>query len=207
MITVNHCRMIVFLLTVFFSCGFLSTPMMPDKAHSSISKVAAARCDQKLNELEEFAANHRVETNKTTRFSEEEVNSYISLDLSSQFHPSLKSLVLKFDEDMLQGIAAVDFDQLRSSSAQLLTKLVSTMFSGTHTITVRGQLLSKNGKAHYQVEKAYFDDKEVPKALVEQIIATVGKRQNPPFNPLQPSELPYEIRRAVVHPGQIVVYQ
>ena len=135
------------------------------------------------------------------------MNSYISLDLSSQFHPSLKSLVLKFDENELQGVAAVDFDQLGASSSGLLAKLISAMFSGTHTLIVRGQLISKSGMAHLQLEQAYFDGKELPRALVEEIIATVGQRQNPPFDPLQPSEMPYDIERVVVHSGHIVVYQ
>jgi hypothetical protein len=76
-----------------------------------------------------------------------------------------------------------------------------------HKLTARGQLLSGNGKASFRLEQARFDNSTLPKALVEEIITAVGRKQNPPFDPLQPSQLFYDIDKVDVHPGHILVYQ
>jgi len=57
------------------------------------------------------------------------------------------------------------------------------------------------------LHQARFDGTTLPKYLVEQIITAVGRKQNPPFDPLKPSELFYEIEKAEVHKGCVIVYQ
>jgi hypothetical protein len=85
--------------------------------------------------------------------------------------------------------------------------LMSLMFSGTHTLSASGQLQSKDGNARFYLEQARFDNSTLPRSLVEEIISAVGKKQNPPFDPLQPSRMPYKIERVDVHRGYIIVYQ
>ncbi len=135
------------------------------------------------------------------------MNSYFALILSSKYHPCLKMLSFKLEEDKLQAVAAIDFDRLGRTSGRLLPKLLSFMLSGVHTLTARGQLVSGNGKASFRLEEARFDNTTLPKALVEEIITAVGRKQNPPFDPLEPSELFYGIQKVDVHSGYIVVHQ
>ena len=87
------------------------------------------------------------------------------------------------EKNELQAVASIDFDSL-SSSGKPLSKLIGLMFSGTHTLTVKGQLISKGGKANFSSDQARFDDTTLPRYLVEQIITAVGRKQNPPFDPL-----------------------
>jgi len=174
---------------------------------SAITRAAADRCASKLKSLEDFEAHRKTGQKQTTRFSEDEVNSYLALDLKAKYHPSLKSLTFTFEEDRLQCVAAIDFDRLGATSTRLLPKLVGFMFSGVHMLTARGQLVSGDGKAHFRLEQARFDNSTLPRALVEEIITAVGRKQNPPFDPLQPSELFYAIEKADVHAGYILVYQ
>jgi hypothetical protein len=178
-----------------------------EAAKTAITRTAADRCNSKLKNLENFAAHRKAGQKQETRFSEDEVNSYLALELKPKYHPCLKSLTLTFEEDRLQGIAAIDFDRLGSTSTRLLPKLLSFMLSGVHTMTLRGQLVSGQGKAWFRLEHARFDSSTLPRALVEEIISAVGRKQNPPFDPLQPSKLFDEIDRAEVHLGYILVYQ
>jgi len=178
-----------------------------EPASTAITRAAANRCDSKLDALEKFADHRKAWQKQTTQFSEDEVNSYLALDLSSKYQPSLKDLAVTFEEDRLQGIADIDFDRLGAASGKMLPKLISFMFSGVHKLTARGQLLSGNGKASFRLEQARFDNTTLPNALVEEIITAVGRKQNPPFDPLQPSQLFYDIDRVDVHPGYILVYQ
>ena len=86
-----------------------------------------------------------------------------------------------------------------------MPKLISLMFSGVHTLAADGQLVTKDGKAHFKLDAGPFRWQRLPKPLVEGIISAVGRKQNPPFDPLQPSEMPYEINKVDVHPGYIIV--
>ncbi len=172
---------------------------------SAISKAAADQCNAKLKSLDDFSVKQTAGQKQTTRFTEDEVNSYLALDV--KYHPCLKSLLMTFEENKMRAVAAIDFDRLGTTSSKFLPKLMSFMFSGTHTLTASGQLLSKNGYASFHLDQARFDDSTLPRSLVEEIISAVGKKQNPPFDPLQPSPLPYKIERVDVHPRYIIVYQ
>ncbi len=177
------------------------------ESNSGISRVAADRCSEKFKKIEDFAALKKPGRNKTTRISQEEINSYLALDLKSKYHPSLKSFSAAFEEEKLQGFASIDFDRLGGPSSGSLQKMIGVLFSGTHTLRFRGRLIAQDGKAHFELEQAYFDDGELPRFLVEEIISAVGRRQNPPFDPLKPSKMPYEIERVDVRPGYVVIHQ
>jgi hypothetical protein len=171
------------------------------------SKAAAAECRSKLSKLEAFPGKHISGETQTTKLSENEINSYLALDLGTRYHPCLKSLVMGFEENRLKATATIDFDLLGMASSKLLPKLISLLFSGVHTIATDGQLVTNDGKAHFKMNQALFDGSALPKPLIEGIISAVGRKQNPPFDPLQPSEMPYEINKVDVHPGYIIVYQ
>jgi hypothetical protein len=81
------------------------------------------------------------------------------------------------------------------------------MISGVHKITAEGTLIAQNGKARFRLHEARFDENTLPNFLVEPIISAVGRRQTPPFDPLEPSEMPYHIDKVDLHHGYIVVYQ
>jgi len=171
------------------------------------SKTAAAECHSKLNKMEAFPGKRKSGETQTTKLSDNEINSYLALDLRTRYHPSLKSLVMVFEENRLRATATIDFDLLGMTSSKLLPKLISLMFSGVHTIAADGQLVTNAGKAHFKMNQALFDGSALPKPLIEGIISAVGRKQNPPFDPLQPSEMPYEITKVDVHPGYIIVFQ
>ncbi|MBZ5497267.1 MAG: hypothetical protein LAP85_12765 [Acidobacteriia bacterium] len=176
-------------------------------ADPGISKAAADSCNAKISRLEAFDAAHDPVKKQTTRLSETEMNSYLAFVLSPHYNACLKSIRLKFEEGHLQGVAAVDFDRLQLNPTQLLTSLLRKMLTGVHTLTVRGILVSGTGKANFRLEEARFDSMTLPNLLVAEIITTVGRKQNPPFDPMQPSTLPYRIQKVDVHAGYIVVYQ
>ncbi len=172
-----------------------------------ISRKASESGARKVKRLQDFAARKQPRSNLVTRFSEEEINSFLAYDLSPKYHPCLKSLILRIEPTELQGVSVLDFDQLGMTSKRFFTKLIAGMFRGTHTLSMQGRVIAQDGKAHFELESAAFDDTGLPNVLVEEIISTVGKRQKPPFDPLQPSEMPYAIQRVDFHKGYMIVYQ
>jgi len=180
------------------------------KAAGGISKAAAASCALKVQRLEDYAATPipAVSVGKqTTRLTEDELNSYLELDLRPEYHPSLKSLRVRFMEARLQGSASIDFDLVELKDASLLTSLLRKMLAGVHSLVVLGGLVSGDGKAHFRLEEARFDGISLPNLLVAEIITAVCRKQNPPFDPMKPSALPYRIQKVELHAGYIVVYQ
>jgi hypothetical protein len=197
------CSRVALLIVFLALCCGIASP-----AASQITRAAADRCAAKVKSLEDFDTHHKPGQKQTTRFTQEEVNSYFALELSSKYHPSLKSVSFTFEENnRLQSVATIDFDKLGATSNKILPKLLSFVLSGVHTLTARGELVSGNGKAHFRLEEARFDTTTLPRALVEEIITAVGRKQNPPFDPLQPSELFSGIQKVDVHSGYILVYQ
>ncbi len=176
-------------------------------SNRGISRKASESGARKVKRLHDFAARKPPRGNLTTRFSEEEINSFLAYDLSPKYHPCLKSLILSVEPTELQGVSVLDFDQLGMTSKRFFTRLIAGMFRGTHTLSMQGRVIAVDGKAHFELESAVFDDTSLPNVLVEEIISTVGKRQKPPFDPLQPSEMPYAIQRVDFHKGYMIVYQ
>ena len=180
----------------------------PSLPRIKISKKAAESCSKKVISLQDYAAKtESSQRRRNTRFSEEEINSYLALELSPKYHSSLKSILISLEEGRLQGKATIDFDQLAMSSGKVVTKIIARLFSGVHDLTLRGKLVSGDGKANLQLEEARFDEGVLPNVLVEEIITAVGRKQKPPFDPMQPSQMPYRIERVELHRGYIVVCQ
>jgi hypothetical protein len=174
---------------------------------SSPSESAAKRYRQKLKQIEDFDAQKSTDTSQTIQFSEVEFNSYILLDAASKYRSCLKSFKLDFMEDVLGGTALVDFDCLKETSSKPLPPLIARLFTGTHTITVRGTLATEDWKGSIRLLEAGLDDNTLPNILVEELISAICERQEPPFDPLQPTPLPHGIRKVTVRPGRVTVYQ
>ena len=173
----------------------------------AISKAAAKNCAAKVKKLEEFSKRPSSGKSQITQFSEEEINSYLDLDLSSKFSPSVKSLVIRLEEDGLRGNAMIDFDRLEIKSTEIATQLFAFMLSGVHELMARGKFPVKNGKGNFQLEEAQYDGIRLPITLVKEIITIIGRKQKPPFDPMSPSEMIYRIQRIDLHQGYLIVYQ
>jgi hypothetical protein len=181
------------LLGIFFAPDSAANQTESVFSASAVSSTAAERCRLKLIRLESVAALDSTDRRQTTKFSEEEVNSYLAEDLSPQYHPCLKTIMTMFKEGRIRIVAEIDFDRLDVTSTDVFSKMIKLLFSGKHTITAQGKLQSGN--------------KALPNFLVEEILTAVGQKQNPPFDPMHPSEMPYKIDKVDVHPGYIIVYQ
>ena len=178
-----------------------------DTPNPPISKTASDSCNVKVKRLEAYAAITEPGKGQATQFSETEINSFLAYELREKYHPCLKSLVVKLDEANLKGVATIDFDVLGMSSKSVLSKFIAKLFAGVHNLTVKGKLLAREGKGSFQLDEAQFDNTTLPNFIVEEIITAVGRKQKPPIDPMQPSQLPYKIDHVDLHQGNILVHQ
>ncbi len=198
------------LLLCLLACGAakdVRSVQSADQLAPGISKAAADSCARKVKALEAFAETPEKHGAKKTRFTQSEINSFLALDLKSKYHPSLQKLEFTFDEDKLSAVASVDFDNLSMNSTKVFTRLVAKLFSGVHNLCMSGKLAARDGKANFVLDEARFDSNVLPNFLVEEIISAVGRKQKPPFDPMQPSKMPYAVDRVEVHRDYILVYQ
>jgi hypothetical protein len=176
-------------------------------ASAGISRAAAESCDAKVKKMETRAGDHGRGRKLETRLSETELNSYLAICLSPNYHPCLRGILVKLDEGRLQAVASIDFDRLQLNSTQLINGLLKKMLTGVHKLTIRGGLISNTGTASFRLDEAQFDSITLPNLLISEIISAVGRKQNPPLDPMQPSALPYLIQKVDVHSGYILVQQ
>ena len=174
---------------------------------AGITKAAAASCDAKVKRMETRAAARGHGGKLETRLSETELNSYLAICLSPNYHPCLQSIVLKLNEGNLRAVASINFDHLQLNSTQLINGLLKKMLTGVHKLTVKGGLISDSGTASFRLDEAQFDSITLPNLLISEIISAVGRNQNPPFDPMQRSALPFLIQKVDVHSGYILVEQ
>jgi hypothetical protein len=197
--------LLVLLMTELPAYGLIQK--QSDETSAKISKAAAASCDAKVKMMETHAGDQGRGRKLETRISETELNSYLAISLSPNYHPCLRSILLKLDEGRLQAVASIDFDRLQLNSTQLINGFLKAMLTGVHKLTIRGGLISNMSTASFRLDGAQFDSISFPNILVSEIISVVGRKQNPPFDPMQPSALPYLIQRVDVHLGYILVEQ
>ncbi|MBN2338157.1 MAG: hypothetical protein JXP48_06415 [Acidobacteria bacterium] len=176
-------------------------------AEPAPSRAAAERCTEKIKEMERFIPEKASGKSLSTPFTEEEINSYLQLVLKPRYHPSLRTLQVRLGQDRLHTRAVIDFDRLRTSTTGVFRSLLALMFSGTRTLDADGKLHTGDGRGRYELEQARFDGRTLPNGLVNEIIAAVGMRQTPPFNPTESSTLPYGIERVDLEPGRLVAHQ
>jgi hypothetical protein len=198
---------LVFTALLMFLQGAVGANSMIGRNSLAISKAASAKCATKLKEVEEFKNNTGSPKKKTTQFSEDEINSYIMLELRQNFSRSLKELQMQFNVDSIQIAADIDFDAFGDKSVGLPEKLLAAAMSGIHTLTAAGQLHANDGEVYFELSEVQIDEHIVPKFLAEEIISGVARRQKPPFDPLQPSQMPYHIKSVEVRKGMIIIYQ
>ena len=182
-------------------------PAHSDNRAPTLKERAAERCAQKLKKIEDFPEQVESDGELTTLITEEEINAYLDLNLHSKYQPCLKNMRLTLKEDILEGLASVDFDCLEEKSSGAYPGYIALLFSGTHVITSRGRVISDGGEGRLELEQAMFDGNRLPNFLVEEVVEAVCEARELPFNPLQPSRLPHAIKRITVHPGYLKVFQ
>jgi hypothetical protein len=185
-----------------------ASPLSPlNTRYACATETASGECSRKLAAIEDFAQEHEPSKEKTTRFTEEEINACLSPDAESQYKSCIKNFRVSLQENSVEGVASVDFNCLKQTSVEFLHEPISGLFSGTHVLTARGTIISADGEGSFELEEIRFDGVPLPGFLVEQAITAVCMRQDPPFDPLKSSALPYGIRKVIIHRGYLLVFQ
>ena len=169
-------------------------------ARSTVSTAAADSAEQKLNQILVDSPNLPA----TTRFTEDEVNSY--LYYNTQLPRGVSKLNVSFLPGTVSGSAEVNFDSLTASSpADESPSMLGYLLRGSHTIASEGSLSAANGVARFELRSASIDDIPLPRPLVDFLIDSYLKRRFPGLDIDSPFRLPPTVDSVRIGQGNVDV--
>ncbi|TDI10090.1 MAG: hypothetical protein E2P08_02385 [Acidobacteria bacterium] len=157
--------------------------------------------------LEELRENDEQGTvpNKTYQVTEEELNAYLSAQLHQQHQKAVESIVLLLKEGTFLTRVEVNVDELQFPVDDVMTGYLRLLLKGIQTLEIEGTLEAEKGLATYRVQEARLSGIPIPAQLVNYLMSSLGKKNNPPFDPTQPFEMPYGIQSFTFQPGNVIM--
>jgi len=191
-------------LTTIMFFGW-STGAVPIHSSADSPEAAAQRVETVFAELESREkANDRQA--RTYVLAESDLNAYLASEIRKRERKDVEHLSVKMkDENRFLTSLTVNLDQVDIKTDSMTRKLFRALLRGTQTIEMDGKLTTDKGKGTYEVESATMNGLPLPATLVNEIIAAVGKQQDPPFDPTEPFELPYKIQSITVSSGKTTI--
>ncbi len=162
---------------------------------------AAERVEKMLDELEARESAQDKEK-RTYILTESDLNAFLAAKIKERPRKDVESLRIEMKEEFFTTFLRVDMDQVDIKGDSMTKSLLKALFRGKQTIEFDGRLKTDNGKGTYEVERATLNGMPLPPSLVNSILSAVGRQQDPPFDPMEPFDLPYAIKTVKVSPGK-----
>lgn len=146
---------------------------------------------------------------RRTVFSQAEMNAYLQHRAGTWLPTGLTDPAVRFlGPNRVATLVTADLDGVRRRSSGGWFDPTAYL-SGRLPVEVTGVLATSDGRGRFTLERATIDGIPVPKLFIDELLAYYTRT---PANPAgmrldEPFELPSEIRRIDVAPGEAVVIQ
>ncbi len=192
------------ILGLFLIVGWpcLTAESRPQGGQASDSGVA--KVTRILEELRENDEQGTV-PNRTYELTEGELNAYLSAQLHQQHQKAVESIALLIKEGTFLTRVEVNVDELQFPGDDVTTGYLRLLLKGIQTLEIEGKLETENGLATYRVQEARLSGFSIPARLVNSLMSSLGKKNDPPFDPTQPFEMPYGIQSFTFQPGKVMM--
>jgi len=192
------------ILGLLLIVGWLSLTAESKPQAGQASDPGVAKVTRILEELRENDEQGAV-PNKTYQVTEEELNAYLSAKLYQQHQKAVESIVLLLKEGTFLTRVEVNVDELQFPVDDVMTGYLRLLLKGIQTLEIEGTLEAEKGLATYRVQEARLSGIPIPARLVNYLLSSLGKKNNPPFDPTQPFEMPYGIQSFTFQPGNVIM--
>ena len=157
--------------------------------------------------LEELRENDEQGTvpDRTYEVTEEELNAYLSAQLYQRRQKAVESIALFLKEGTFLTRVEVNVDELHLQGDDVTIGYLMLLLKGIQTLEIEGKLEAENGLATYRVQEARLSGIPIPARLVNKLLSSLGKKNDPPFDPTQPFEMPYGIQSFTFHAGNVMM--
>ena len=198
----NFHRAAILGLLLIVGCLCLTAESRPQAGQASDPGVA--KVTRILEELRENDEQGTV-ANKTYQVTEEELNAYLSAQLHQQHQKAVESIALLLKEGTFLTRVEVNVDELQFPVDDVMTGILRLLLKGIQTLEIEGTLEAENGMATYRVQEARLSGIPIPARLVNSLLSSLGKKNDPPFDPSQPFEMPHGIQSFTFQPGTVIM--
>ena len=142
-----------------------------------------------------------------TKFSELEVNTFLSQKGEEYFPSGISQIQVDLQEDVVLGQLLADFDKVRSSLNRPSSPLVTTLLTGKHTVKIESRITTKNGIGRYEILNVLLNGQQVPKIFTDFLLENYVFSKYPAIKPNTPFDLPFKIETIRIQPDRIIVKQ
>ena len=142
-----------------------------------------------------------------TKFSELEVNTFLSQKGEEYFPSGISQIQVDFQQDVISGQLLADFDKVRSSLNRPSSPLVTTLLTGKHTVKIESRITTKNGIGRYEILNVLLNGQQVPKIFTDFLLENYVFSKYPAIKPNTPFDLPFKIETIRIQPDRIIVKQ
>jgi len=189
---------------LFLMVGWLCLTAESRPQGDQVSDPGVAKVTRILEELRENDEQGTV-PNRTYQVTEEELNAYLSAQLYQQHQKAVESIALFLKEGTFLTRVEVNVDELQFHGDDVTTGYLRLLLKGIQILEIEGKLESENGLATYRVQEARLSGIPIPARLVDNLLSSLGKKNDPPFDPTQPFEMPYGIQSFTFQLGKVMM--
>lgn len=146
----------------------------------------------------------------STTFTQAETNSYLKFNAGELLPAGLtQPEVTLHARNHLSGKAVVDLDIVRQKSSSGGWFDPTSYLTGKLPVTASGRIITGDGKARFEVERAEVSGITIPRSFLAQMVNFFTRTpDNPKGSSIDDTfEMPAEIRRIDVEPGRFTVHQ
>ena len=168
-----------------------------------LAMLCPLRAENRQNAVVEFlqAVQNGVQPGQTFVIPQSDLNAFIQQQIAQSRVAAVKSVSVTLSEGTFDSTVVVDFDKLQAQ--QGVSSVIKSMFQGEQVLKLEGSVSGKDGLVQYETESASVNGIPLPASVVDMLLSSIGKEQQPPFDPTKPFPLPQGIKTLTVEPGAV----
>ena len=133
---------------------------------------------------------------------EEDLNAYIVRELAEQPLRGIQELTVKMNDGTFTSLVTVNLDEVQIGG---YLEYIKSLLEGPQRLTLEGMLEVRDGIGTYKTESAWLNDIPLPASVVDTLLSSLGRQQEPPFDPTKPFDAPFGITGLVIEPGKAIL--
>lgn len=155
-------------------------------------------------------ANDGVKKPLSTTFTQAETNSYLKFNAGDLLPTGMtQPMISLIGQGRLSGEAVIDLDVVRQKSSSGGWLDPTSYLTGKLPVNASGRIITGDGKARFEVERAEISGLPIPRSLLAQMVNFFTRTaDNPKGSSIDDTfEMPAKIRSIDVESGRFIVHQ
>jgi outer membrane protein OmpA-like peptidoglycan-associated protein len=141
------------------------------------------------------------------QLTDAEINEYLVYSLLATPRPGLESITVKvFPHNYISTFAVVDFDAVERWNPGAIPAVFQNVLNGKKTILLDYRFQVSDAKATFSIEKAQYQDVDLPEFLVRRVLKAIAARQPEHYDTDKPLPLPLGLKQVTTSAGTVLAH-